>query len=393
MKHLTILLAFISVSAFGQKIETLKINSTVLDQERTLWIYTPWQYEEYPEKNLEIIYVFDAQVREYFDLVHSTIQFLGGQEFAFIVVGIESPFIEEKNQSRNTDFLPKAIDKETIKKYDKFSGGADKFLSFVKSEVVPFIDKKYKTLPLRVAVGHSNGGTFISYSLLNEPDLFDAYIAISPNYGYDKGQMAKRFEELNPENIQKEKFVFISNSNENSETAERWTGWSESNKKITEILKNPKFQSKIHLETKDFSATENHGTTFPIGVFYGLKLYVDYQFRTGEKVTAYYDGLAKQNLLELDPETVNTLAYECFWNDKPKDAITVINWAIDKFPNTPNLYDSQGEFYEKIGDLDSAKKSFLNAIEALSKSKGEMDIEEYYEKMNYYKDNVQRVSK
>jgi predicted alpha/beta superfamily hydrolase len=300
---------------------------------------------------------------------------------------------KKKNQSRNTDFLPKAIDKETIKKYDKFSGGADKFLSFVKSEVVPFIDKKYKTLPLRVAVGHSNGGTFISYSLLNEPDLFDAYIAISPNYGYDKGQMAKRFEELNPENIQKEKFVFISNSNENSETAERWTGWSESNKKITEILKNPKFQSKIHLETKDFSATENHGTTFPIGVFYGLKLYVDYQFRTGEKVTAYYDGLAKQNLLELDPETVNTLAYECFWNDKPKDAITVINWAIDKFPNTPNLYDSQGEFYEKIGDLDSAKKSFLNAIEALSKSKGEMDIEEYYEKMNYYKDNVQRVSK
>jgi predicted alpha/beta superfamily hydrolase len=232
MKHLTILLAFISVSAFGQKIETLKINSTVLDQERTLWIYTPWQYEEYPEKNLEIIYVFDAQVREYFDLVHSTIQFLGGQEFAFIVVGIESPFIEEKNQSRNTDFLPKAIDKETIKKYDKFSGGADKFLSFVKSEVVPFIDKKYKTLPLRVAVGHSNGGTFISYSLLNEPDLFDAYIAISPNYGYDKGQMAKRFEELNPENIQKEKFVFISNSNENSETAERWTGKKSVQEKI-----------------------------------------------------------------------------------------------------------------------------------------------------------------
>ena len=203
MKHLTILLAFISVSAFGQKIETEKINSTVLDQERNLWIYTPWQYEEYPDKKLEIIYVFDAQVREYFDLVHSIVQFLGGEEFAFIVVGIESPFIEEKNQSRNTDFLPKATDKETIEKYGEFSGGADKFLSFVKTEVLPFIDKKYRTLPERVAVGHSNGGTFISYSLLNEPDLFDAYITISPNYGYDKGQMAKRFAKLNPESVKR----------------------------------------------------------------------------------------------------------------------------------------------------------------------------------------------
>ncbi len=393
MKHLTILLAFISVSAFGQKIEAEKINSTVLDQERTLWIYTPWQYEEYPDKKLEIIYVFDAQVREYFDLVHSIVQFLGGEEFAFIVVGIESPFIEEKNQSRNKDFLPKATDQETIEKYGKFSGGADKFLSFVQTEVVPFIDKKYRTLPERVAVGHSNGGTFISYILLNEPDLFNAYITVSPNYAYDKGQMVKRFAELNSEDIKREKFVFISNSNENTETAERWAGWSESNKKVIEILKSPKFKSKIHLETKDFSTTENHGTTFPIGVFYGLKSFIDYQFRTGEITTTYYDRLAKQHLLELNPEVVNTLAYECFWNDKPKDALIVINWAIKKFQNAHNLYDSQGEFYEKIGELAKAKKSFLNAIKVLSKSKGEMDKEEYAEKMEYYKGNVQRVSK
>lgn len=393
MKHLTILLAFISVSAFGQKIETEKINSTMLDQERNLWIYTPWQYEEYPDKKLEIIYVFDAQAREYFDLVHSTVQFLGGEEFAFIVVGIESPFIEEKNQSRNTDFLPKATDKETIERYGEFSGGADKFLSFVKTEVVPFIDKKYRTLPERVAIGHSNGGTFISYSLLNEPDLFDAYIAISPNYAYDKGQLVKRFAELNPENIKREKFVFISNSNENTETAERWAGWSESNKKVIEILKKLKFKSKIHLETKDFSTTENHGTTFPIGAFYGLKSFIDYQFRTGENVIAYYDRLAKQNTIELNAEIVNSMAYECFWNHKPEDAITIINWAIEKFPNAHNLYDSQGEFFEKIGELDKAKKSFQNAIDALAKSKVEMDKEEYAKKLGYYKSNLQRVSK
>lgn len=393
MKHWTILLVFISVSAFGQFIETEKINSTVLDQERNLWVYTPWQYEEYPDKKLEVIYVFDAQSREYFDVVHSTIQFLGGEEFAFIVVGIESPFIREKNQSRNTDFLPKATDKETIEKYGDFSGGADRFLSFVKTEVVPFIDNKYRTLPERVAVGHSNGGTFISYSLMNEPGLFDAYIAISPNYAYDKGQLAKRLMALNPDTLKKEKFVFISNANENTGTDERWTGWSESHKKVIEILKNPKFKSKIHVESMDFSTTENHGTSFPIGAFYGLKSFIDHQFRTGENVTSYYDRLARQNLIALNPENVNMMAYECFWNDKPKDAIVVINWAIEKFQDEHNLYDSRGEFYEKIGELDQAKKSFQKAIEVLSRSKGKMDKEAYADKMEYYKGNVQRLSK
>ena len=87
------------------------------------------------------------------------------------------------------------------------------------------------------------------------------------------------------------------------------------------------------------------------------------------------------------------MAYECFWNDKFNDAITVINWAIQKFPKANNLYDSQGEFYEKIGKLDKAKNSFENAIKVLSKSEKEMDKKEYAETMEYYKSNVERVSK
>lgn len=256
MKNISFILIFgliVSTSIFGQKTKIETINSKVLGQERNILIYTPWQYDKYPDKKFEIIYVFDAQAREYFDLVHSMIQFLGGEEFAFIVVGIESPSIEDKNQSRDMDFLPVAVDKDMIKKYAGYTGGTDKFLSFLKTEVLPFIDKNYRTLPERVAVGHSNGGTSISYSLLIEPELFDSYIAISPNYAFDKGQFVKRFQELNPEIIKKEKFLFISNSNENAKTSNSWVGWSESNKEIVKTLKNKKFKSKIYLKSKDFS--------------------------------------------------------------------------------------------------------------------------------------------
>jgi tetratricopeptide (TPR) repeat protein len=189
------------------------------------------------------------------------------------------------------------------------------------------------------------------------------------------------------------KFLFISNANENIKTNERWKGWSESREKIIKILENEKFKTKIHLVTMDFSSTENHSSTFPIGAFYGLKAYIDYQFKTGKNIINYYDRLANKKLISLNPENTNMFAYECFWDNKPAEALKVINWAISKFPNENNLYDSQGEFYEKLGNLNSAKISFQNAIDVLSKKKQEMDIKAYNETMEFYKGNIQRVSK
>lgn len=397
MKYIGVLLVFLSFSLYGQHIESKKIDSKVLGQSRNLWIYTPWQYEEFPEKKREVIYVFDAQAREYFDVVHSTIQFFGGEEYAFIVVGVESPFIKEKKQSRNTDFLPKPVNEETIKKYGEFVGGADRFIGFLKEELIPFIDKNYRTLPQRVAIGHSNGGTFICYSLLKESNLFNSFIAISPNLAYDDGQVVNRFMKFNPDDLKLQKFLFISSANENEETSTRWKGWNESNEKVIAKLKNKKFNSKIYLVTKDFSATEDHNTTFPIGTFYGLKSFINYQFRTGKNIISYYDRLASQNFIKLDEGMVNNLAYECFWNDKPKEALIVIDWAIDKFPDAHNLYDSQGEFYEVLGELENAKISYQNAVDVLSKTKSTMKTETdqsaYDAKLEYYMSNFLRVSK
>ena len=393
LKYLPSLLVFISLSLSGQTIETKKIHSTVLDQERKIWIYLPWQYDDYSDKSLEVIYVFDAQSRAYFDVIHSMTQFIGGEEFAFIVVGIESPFIEEKNQSRNRDFLPEPKSREAIEKYGEYSGGADHFLAFLKTEAIPFIDRNYRTLPTRVAVGHSTGGTLITYCLLKEPGLFDAYLAISPNLAYDRGQMVDRLKKFQPEDLAREKYVFISNANENKKTAARWSGWSESRESVIDILKNEKFDSKIKLETMDFSATENHGSTFPPAAFYGLKSYINYQFRTGHNITAYYDRLADQELITFNAEFVNMLAYECFWNNKPDDALTVIHWAIKKFPEAHNLYDSQGEFYETKGDIEKAEGSYEKAIKTLHESKGEMDATAFKEQMNYYQENYDRVKR
>lgn len=382
-----IILLLFSFSVCGQSIEEKTIQSELLNQERKLWIYTPWQYDEFPDKKLEVVYVFDAQAREMFDVVHSTLQFIGGEEYAFIVVGVESPYLEEIKQNRNTDFLPMPRNSETMEKFYGFAGGADKFFAYLREEVFTFMESFYRTLPTKVAIGHSNAGTFVSYCLLKDPDIFDAYISISPNYRYDEGQMLERFKNFNPETITSKKFFFISNADE-----EVREGWMEAQKAVLKILKSESYTAKIHLETMDFSLTENHGSTFPIGTFHALKAYINYQFRTGENVITYYDHLEKIKMLSLNPGSTNMFAYECFWNNKPEEALVIINWAIDKFPEDFNLYDSQGEFYEAVGNLEKAKTSYSLAIKKLENAKDDLDLETYEETLEYLRTNFERVN-
>lgn len=75
---------------------------------------------------------------------------------------------------RNQDLTPTSVAKIPG------SGQADKFNQFIREELVPEIDKRYRTNHHRTLVGASSSALFAVYSLLTQPDFFDAYIASSP---------------------------------------------------------------------------------------------------------------------------------------------------------------------------------------------------------------------
>jgi len=70
-------------------------------------------------------------------------------------------------------------------------GGADKFLSFIADELLPTIDRNYRTRPYRVLVGHSLGGLFAVYALINRPEVFKGYVVISPSLWWDDQVLVK----------------------------------------------------------------------------------------------------------------------------------------------------------------------------------------------------------
>lgn len=58
--------------------------------------------------------------------------------------------------------------------------GGPAFLAFIEKEVMPFIDKKYRTNKEKAIYGHSMGGMFTTYTLFNRPDLFDMVFIGAP---------------------------------------------------------------------------------------------------------------------------------------------------------------------------------------------------------------------
>jgi hypothetical protein len=67
------------------------------------------------------------------------------------------------------------------------SGGAKKFLRFIRDELIPYINSNYRTDPTdSTIIGHSLGGLFALYVLFHEPDAFRRYVASSPSLWWDK---------------------------------------------------------------------------------------------------------------------------------------------------------------------------------------------------------------
>jgi hypothetical protein len=79
---------------------------------------------------------------------------------------------------------------------------------------MPYIKANYKTGPFKIFAGHSFGGLTAINCMLTRPDMFDAYIAISPSLWFgDKYVLKLAAKKLTGVSTLNKKF-FYSNGNE-----------------------------------------------------------------------------------------------------------------------------------------------------------------------------------
>lgn len=183
--------------------ERQTLQSKVLNEERSYWIFVPRSYERMPAKRYPVLYLLDGTA--HFHAVTGIVHHLSANSAAveripeMIVVAIP-------NTVRTRDLTPTAM-KEGL--YSHQSGGADRFLQFLKTELFAQIESRYRTAPQRTLAGHSLGGLFTLHTFEQSPELFDNYIALDPNVTWDDELLVKRLEALNPASLKKPVTVYI----------------------------------------------------------------------------------------------------------------------------------------------------------------------------------------
>jgi predicted alpha/beta superfamily hydrolase len=171
--------------------EALPVRSQVLKQDRRIFVSKPPGYEGETER-YPVLYLLDGET--HFPLVAGMVQFLAGNDRIpeMIVIGVASGSLTQRRRDLTTP-----SQSELDSRFSPGHGGADEFLKFLEEELIPKVDRSYRTRPYRILVGHSLGGLFAVHSLIAKPKLFNAYIAIDPSLEWNNGsevvQAAKFF--------------------------------------------------------------------------------------------------------------------------------------------------------------------------------------------------------
>lgn len=161
-------ICFLLVTNLSSQVIYEEFNSSKLGESRKLKIQLPRNYDQNPDKVYPIVLVFDADYL--FEPVAGNVDYYSYWEEMpeAIVVGIM------QGGSRDLDG---AYDD---KNYFPTETGA-KFFEFIGLELIPHIDKKYRTAKFILAVGHEFTANFMNYYLFKDPPLFNGYLSLSPD--------------------------------------------------------------------------------------------------------------------------------------------------------------------------------------------------------------------
>ena len=235
-----------------------------------LIITLPINYND--ERTYKTLYYLDGWWLS--DLVKGSyrINYLTKEMEEVILVGLSIKGDEDAwNKQRNKDYTPSKYDKEkmkitmksgTVVLKEETTGGAEEFIRFMKGVVFDEIESTYNIdKESRGILGHSFGGLFGYYCLINHTEFFKNYILISPSIWWNKSEF------LAIENIKRIKrdvniYVVV--------------GKSESKMLITPIRKMTEGLEEIknernRIESKEYEGMDHH-SILPTGIYEGLEL-------------------------------------------------------------------------------------------------------------------------
>lgn len=337
-------------TGYSQQTEVLK--SALLQENRTVTVQLPKSYATSPAKKYPVIYRLDG--KENLPLMTSVLERLREVNATpeVIIVAIENP-------DRMRDLYP-TVNQEPQGPVG-IGGGAGKFLSFIKDELIPYIDKRYRTHDFRVIAGASAAGVFVLYALQTEPGLFQAHLAYSPAVWWDYGAQAKSTKAFMAATKQLNSYLYLNIGEEAGFMRERYDDM-----RSFLVANTPK---GLQLVTEAYPQVP-HALTSVSGIFSAyrqlfLPMQMPLQAYNGDtaSIDQYYQRLSRQHGEVVRPpeQVIRELGYQLVNKGQPDEAIQLFEYGIQLYPATPDAYNGLAFGYER-------KKLYKESLEQVNKA-------------------------
>lgn len=351
----SILLILTSASAAQQVDKVVAVGkymsfaSEILQEEFTYMEHLPAGYEK-SGKKYPVVYVLNSQIVSTFAIASATLDRLSFERIPeMILIGIS-------NTGRARNYFP-------VRPNTNTPGEADTFLKFLKEELIPHVDQKYRTDSYRIIMGQSNTGLFVVYALLADPVVFNAYIAASPSLGWGLEFMQQKAESSFASQTMPSRFLYM---NYGEFDYARLV-----NNALPDFIKTLENKAPASLTWKaEYLKNEGH---VPVATLNDalLTLFADYRIPENIKaqglaaVDKYYSDLTRKFGFELaaSEETLFNMAYRLKQSKQSSRAIRIFRVIQERYPMSWRGHFFLGETYQEVGNLEEAVRCFEKTLE------------------------------
>jgi predicted alpha/beta superfamily hydrolase len=343
------------------------LKSEILQEDRPIIISLPLGYKD-NDANYPVLYLLDGLG----NIKHQvgTVELLtdSGIIPPMIIVGIES-------LDRSRDLTPSNAGEDVYGGVGTSgipqSGGGPKFLQFIEDELIPYIESNFRTHPYRLLEGHSFGGLFCTYTLMEKPDIFDAFIIQAPALWWNKEEMTAKAKTFFKSNSNLDKAIYFGIGG-----GDGWGMKQELKRYVQIIEENPPQNLRWkHEEVGD----EDHDTSRLLLNYYGLK-YVFSDLIAPKELINDYSNAA---FLKGEHELMNKygqqarrpvsnyvdIALKLLKEENDLGAIVVFNRAVKAYPKYIGLMTNLARLYEKTMQDNKAIDTYKLAIQLSKKLK------------------------
>ena len=326
---------------------TRTVESKALGRAMTVRVHLPAGYEKgagrYP--------VFLLVGSEYETRTVATVATLdaladAGQVPPMLFVGVDLP-------EGNGVFVPRAPERDV--------SGMDRHLVFLADELLPLVDREYRTVPFRVLYGASNSGLFAVWSFLSRPEAFNATIASSPMLGWCPELVTERATKLLARGggLPKRWLAIVWSDDDYEEVRTPLPAF-------VALLKGGKAPS-LELAAME-RVNEGHVPVLDVPLALGA-VFPDYNPPTDPTTLAellgHYGGLARRYgfALEAPPNKVPDMGMEFLIAQRQDEAKAAFEHSVKTHPEEVRGYVGMGLVYKLGGDLEKARVWFEKALE------------------------------